>query len=161
MDFGLLSLGLSAQNLWLGPGQFSSLLMSNNAAGFNHFSISTNRPLKTILGNFELSFIGGTLTTDPLQGFENKNLKTSAIDGSTRYLNILSLAYNPFLFKNLYLGINRAFQQFTQSKPSSNLTDYYLIALKPLFRNVYQDNASSLDQLISVYVKYLFPKAHA
>ena len=161
MDFGPLSVGVSSQNLWLGPGQFSSLLMSNNARGFNHFNIGTNRPLKTPLGSFQLNIIGANLTTNEKQGFENKNLKIDLLEGYTRYLNILSLSYSPFLFKNLFLGVNRVFQQPTQINPSNKLTDYYLIALKPLFRNIYQDNSYPIDQLISGFAKYIFPKEHA
>ena len=161
IDFGPISAGASTQNLWLGPGRYSSLLMSNNASGFNHFSIGTNRPLKTPLGSFELSIIGGTLTSNINQGFENKNLKKTIIDDYTRYLNVLSISYTPFFFKNLYIGANRAFQQPTQNNPSSKLADYYLIATKPLFRNTYQDNSASIDQLISGFAKYVFPKEHA
>jgi len=161
MDFGPLSVGVSSQNLWMGPGQFSSLLMSNNAQGFNHFSIATNRPLKTPLGSIQLAIIGGTLTSNATQGFENKKLQTAALGVKTRYLNILSLCYSPLLFKNLFLGVNRAFQQFSEINPSSKLTDYYLLALKPLFRNEYQDNSEAVDQLISGFAKYVFPKEHA
>jgi hypothetical protein len=161
IDLGPLSIGLSSENLWLGPGIYSSLIMSNNSQGFNHITFSSNRPLKTPIGNFELKIIGGTLTSNPIQGFENKNLTAPGNDFKNRYLNILSLSYNPFLFKNLYLGFNRAFQQYTQINPSNKLTDYYLIALKPLFRNVYQDNAFAIDQLLSGHVKYLFPKYHS
>ena len=161
MDLGPLSVGVSSQNLWLSPGIFSSLLMSNNAQGFNHFSIGTNRPLKTLLGSFEFNIIGGTLTQNGLNGFENKNLRIAPINKSSRYLNLLTLTYSPVFFKNLYLGANRAFQQYTQSNPSNNLTEYYLIALKPLFRNNYQDVAYTIDQLISGYAKFLFPKQNA
>jgi len=161
IDFGPISVGASTQNLWLGPGRYSSLLMSNNASGFNHFSISTNRPLKTPLGSFEISIIGGTLIANSNQGFENKNLKVSELEGFSRYLNILSLTYSPLFFKNFYLGANRAFQQPIQINPSNKLTDYYLISLKPLFRNIYQDNIAAIDQLISGFAKYLFPETHA
>ena len=161
IDFGPLSVGASTQNMWLGPGQFSSLLMSNNAPGFNHFNIQTNRPIKTPLGSLELSIIGGTLTTIENQGFENKDLKITFLDQNTRYLNILSLSYTPIFFKNLYLVANRAFQQPTQNNPTSKLSDYYLIATKPLFRNTYQDNSASIDQLLSGSAKYIFPKEHA
>jgi hypothetical protein len=75
VDFGPLSIGVSTQNLWAGPGQYSSLLMSNNAAGFNHFSFGTNRPLKTPIGSFELNIIGGTLKANANQIFENRNIK--------------------------------------------------------------------------------------
>ena len=161
MDFGPLSLGVSNQNLWLGPGLYSSLLMSNNAQGFKHFNIGTNRPLKTPIGSFEFSVIGGTLKTIENQFFEQSNLKTEIIKPNTRYLNIFSFVYNPILFKNLYFGFNRAFQQFSQLNPSSNLNKYYFISLQPLFRNNYRDDNLAIDQLLSGHVKLLFPKQHS
>jgi len=161
IDLGPLSIGLSSQNLWLGPGKFSSLLMSNNAQGFNHFSVGSNKPLKTPIGSFEFNIIGGTLTANATQGFENKSLKISAIDASERYLNILSISFNPVFFKNLFIGSNRSFQQFTQKNPSTNLKKYYLIALSPLFRNQYRDDGLSIDQSLSGFVKYVFPKENA
>ena len=160
MDLGSLSIGLSSQNLWLGPGKFSSLLMSNNAQGFNHFSVGSNKPLKTPIGSFEFNIIGGTLTANATQVYENKNLKVS-YPGLKRYLNILSLTYNPLFFKNLFIGFNRGFQLFSQKKPSTNLQNYYLIALKPLFRNQYRDDDVPIDQLLSGFVKYVFPKENA
>ena len=170
MDFGPLSVGLSTQNLWFGPGIYSSLLMSNNAQGFNHFSFGTNRPLKTPFGSFQLAIIGGILKSNVNQGWENNNLLTSGRNNSdayvgitvdSRYLNILSFTYSPLIFKNLFLGINRAFIQPSQNNPSKKLTDYYLISLKPLFRNYYQDNSFPIDQQISGYAKYNFPQQNA
>ena len=161
VDFGPLSVGVSTQNLWLGPGQYSSLLMSNNATGFNHFSIGTNRPLITPLGSFQLNVIGGTLSYNKGQVFENANLKLSGNTSHTNYLSLLSVSYSPIFFKNLYLTANRAFTIPTQEKPSGKLNDYYLLALKPLFRNDYQDNALPIDQVLSGSAKYVFPKEHA
>jgi hypothetical protein len=161
MDFGPLSLGISTQNLWLGPGQYSSLLMSNNAPGFNHFNIGTNRPLKTPFGSFQLSIVGGTLTQNGMQGFENANLKLYGRIPPVNYLNSISISYSPVFFKNFYLTANRAFTLPAQEKPSSKLNEYYLIALKPLFRNVYEDNSLPIDQVLKGSVKYVFPKEHA
>jgi hypothetical protein len=161
MDIGPLSFGASSENIWLGPGLYSSLIMSNNSQGFNHYKISTNRPLKTPIGSLEFNVIGGTLTSNRKSVFENKFLKTSDIDPFTRYLNIISITYNPIFSKNVFLGINRAFQQPTQNNPSNKLSDYYLIALKPLYRNQYEDNAQYIDQLISGFAKFLFPKENA
>lgn len=161
MDFGLLSFGVSTQNLWLGPGQYSSLLMSNNAQGFNHFSIATNRPLKTPIGSFEFNIIGGDLISNSNQGFENKFLKRTSVDPVNRYINLIAITFTPVFFKNLYLGANRAFQQYTQKTPSTNLKKYYLIALQPLFRNQYRDDNVAIDQLISGFVKFIFPKQNA
>ena len=161
VDFGPLSVGVSTQNLWIGPGHYSSLLMSNNAPGFNHFSIGLNRPLNTPIGSFQLAIVGGTLTANAIQGFENKFLKIYDINNNTRYLNLLSFTYNPSIFKNISLGLNRAFQQFTKLKPSNKLTDYYLITLNPLFRNQYRDDNAPIDQLISGFAKYIFTNEHA
>jgi len=161
MDFGPISVGASTQNMWLGPGRYSSLLMSNNAQGFNHYTIGTNRPLKTPLGSFQLLIIGGTLTSNSTQGFENVNLKLFGNTSHTNYLSLLSLSYRPVFFKNFYLTANRAFTLPTEDNPSRKLTNYYLIALKPLFRNEYQDNAYAIDQILSGSAKYVFPKEHA
>ena len=166
IDFGPLSLVASSQNLWLGPGIYSSLLMSNNAQGFNHFNIQTNRPLKTPLGSCQFNVIGGTLTYNKKQGFENSNLKLYSLTNNKtsylpNYLSLLSISYSPIFFKNFYLTANRAFTIPTQEKPSDNLTDYYLLSLKPLFRNTYQDNYFPIDQVLSGSAKYIFPKEHA
>jgi hypothetical protein len=161
IDFGPLSVGASTQNLWFGPGRYSSLLMSNNAPGFNHFSVGTNRPLKTPLGSFELNVIGGTLNYNKGQGFENANLKLTGNTSNTNYLSFLSISYSPAFFKNFYLIANRAFTIPTQEKPSSKLTNYYLLSLKPLFRNDYEDNSLPIDQVLSGSAKYVFPKEHA
>jgi hypothetical protein len=161
MDLGPLSVGVSSQNLWLGPGIYSSLLMSNNAPGFNHFSVQTNRPIITPIGSFQLAIIGGTLTSIKNQGLENDNLRPYGNTAYKNYLSLLSISYSPILFKNFYLTANRAFTQPTQDNPSSKLTDYYFMALKPFYRNVYQDNALPIDQVLSGSVKYIFPKEHA
>ena len=166
MDFGPISIGASTQNLWLGPGMYSSLLMSNNAPGFNHFSIGTNRSLKTPIGSFQLNVIGGTLSYNKGQGFENSNLKLYSLTNdktnySPNYLSQISISYSPVFFKNFYLTANRAFTLPTQENPSSKLKEYYLIALKPLFRNTYQDNTLPIDQVLSGSAKYVFPKEHA
>jgi hypothetical protein len=161
MDFGPISVGVSNQNLWLGPGRYSSLLMSNNAPGFNHFNVGTNRPLKTPIGSLQLNIIGGTLTYNKGQGFENRNLKLIGNTSHTNYLSLISVSYSPFFFKNFYLTANRAFTLPSQEKPSDKLSNYYLIALKPLFRNDYQDNSLPIDQVLSGSAKYVFPKEHA
>jgi hypothetical protein len=160
MDLGPISIGGGSNNLWLGPGYYSSLIMSNNAEGFGHVELSTNRPIKTPIGNFELMLMGASLTQDANQGFENKNLQIHGIHEETRYLNILNITYTPVFFKNLYLGFNRVFQTFTP-KNSTNFKQDYLLVLNSLFRNQYRDDNSPIDQLLSVYSKFVFPKNNA
>ena len=161
IDFGPLAVTSGANNLWRGPGIVNSLLMTNNAQGFQNIGIQTIRPIKTPLGSFELSIFGATLTQNASQGFENKFLRTASINKNSRYINMLTLTYSPIFFKNFYLGANRVFHQFTRTTPSTNFMRDYVPVTLPLFRNVYQDNAEAIDQLISGFVKYTFPKEHA
>jgi hypothetical protein len=161
IDLGPIGISAGTNNIWRGPGIISSLLMSNNSQGFQHIGLNTIRPLKTILGSFELSIFGAYITQNAKQGFENNSLRRNTINNQSRYINMLTLTYNPILFKNLYLGANRVFHQFSNKILTNDLKKDYIPVLLPLFRNVYQDNSEAIDQLISGYVKYIFPKENA
>ncbi len=160
LNFGPFNLGFGYNNNWRGPGVFNSLLLSNNAQGFKfaRFDLKTSNVFP---GQFEISVIGGELTQNNSQGFENKGLFLSEVSNKTRYINILSINYVPIFLKNFNIGANRVFHQFSLKSKSSSFIKDYLPVLLPLFRNVYQDNNSPIDQLLSGYVKFLFPKNHA
>ena len=160
IDFGPISIGGGNNNIWLGPGVYSSLIMSNNASGFGHAEITTNRPIKTPIGNFELMLMGANLMAFSNQGFENKNLFKEEVSAKTRYLNILNITYTPAFLKNLNLGFNRVFHTFVPSN-TKNFKQDYLLVINSLFRNQYRDDDKPIDQLLSVYSRYLFPKSHA
>jgi hypothetical protein len=70
---------------------------------------------------------------------------------------VLSFSYEPFFIKNLYLGFNRVFHTYSP-KNSSDFKKDYLLVLNSLFRNQYRDDNSPIDQLLSVYSKFIFPK---
>ncbi|MEO6980296.1 MAG: hypothetical protein ABI113_18030, partial [Mucilaginibacter sp.] len=61
VNYKAMSLGLSTENLWWGPGIRNSLLMSNTAPGFLHVTLNTIHPIKTAIGSFEGQLIGGKL----------------------------------------------------------------------------------------------------
>ena len=61
LNFKNFSIGFSSENLWWGPSIRNSIMMSNNAKGFNHFTFNSNKPLKTSIGNIEWQFITGKL----------------------------------------------------------------------------------------------------
>jgi hypothetical protein len=134
--------------------------MSNNAEGFGHVELSTNRPIKTPIGNFELMLMGASLTQNKNQGFENKSLFRSVINNKSRYLNIINITYTPSFFKNVFFGVNRIFQTFTP-KNTKNFSQNYLLILNSLFRNQYRDDDKPIDQILSVYSKFIFPKNNA
>lgn len=107
---GPVSIGYSNQNNWWGPGVRNSIVFTNNAAGFKHLYLSTNKPIKSFIGNFEFSAITGILDTNwyedpdvPLMksiwrgGIAQKNLDQRKIDAIT-------VNWNPKWMPNLFIG---------------------------------------------------------
>ena len=61
LNAGPVSFGISNENLWWGPGYRNSLLMTNSAPGFKHFTLNTTSPIRTYIGNFEFQVVAGKL----------------------------------------------------------------------------------------------------
>jgi hypothetical protein len=160
-DLGKLSMGVSTQNLWWGPGIYNSLLMSNNAQGFFHYSINSNRPIKNFLGTFQFQVISATLTQDSLQGFENNGLRRRNINKSDRVLSSLAVDYQPSFLKNISFGINRSLQSYKDRLPT-DFIQKNIPVLSAFFgsTDVARDTFPQ-DQQVSIYTKWMFPKSHA
>ncbi len=163
LEAGGISLGVSNQNLWWGPGHYSSLLMTNNAAGFQHYSLNTTRPLKTPIGSFEFQLILGRMTRDSLQGFENNLLKRRdlAANPKNRQYNGIILTYQPRFLKNVFFSVERAFQNYEVDRPGARFMNTYLPVLNNLFKSDYNDDTLSKDQILSLSTRWLMPKNHA
>jgi len=163
-----IGLSISTENMWWGPGVFNSLMMSNNAPGFEHISLHTRRPLKTWIGNFEFQLISGNLQSQPALPFENQQLRVFSTvfgrDPQERYFNAINLTYSPRFFKGLSLGLNRMFQRYNGDgmKGGSFMQDY-LPVLSSIFKNSaggLAEDARARDQLINLFMRYVFPKAN-
>lgn len=161
VDLGKVSFGISTQNLWWGPGIYNSMLMSNNAEGFFHYSINTNRPIKNFLGTFQFQLIAATLTQDSAQGFENNNLRQRGINKSDRYLSSLAIDYQPSFLKNISFGINRSLQNY-KSSFISGFVNKNIPVLSSFFGSTDVINDTfPRDQTVSIYTKWMFPKSNA
>ena len=130
---GPIAIALSSENLWWGPGQSSSLMMTNNAPGFYHLRFNSRRPLRTAIGNFEWNIIGAKLEDEAAQPDEILQLNYYGdVYGwnkpTWKYLNAIVLAYQPSFLKGLSLGATRSF-----ISSSANVTDS-LIKNDGLFR---------------------------
>ncbi len=160
-DIGKLTVSAGTENLWWGPGIHNSILMSNNAPGFFHYSFQTNRPIKNFLGTFQFHIIGATLTKDSLQGFENKALKPLNFNRGDRYLNALAIDYSPSFIKNVTFGVNRSIQTYAASNVSGLILNK-LPALGAFFgATAAASDTFPRDQLVSIYSRWFFPKDHA
>ena len=54
LTFKPISIGLSNENVWWGPGVQNALVLTNNAPGFKHITINTVSPIKTWIGSCQL-----------------------------------------------------------------------------------------------------------
>jgi hypothetical protein len=90
LNFGQFSTGFSTENIWWGPGQFNSLLFSNNAFGFNHLTLNTRKPVKTFLGRIE-----GQLLIGRLDGSGLESPISEFLIKDWRYLNGINVIYEP------------------------------------------------------------------
>ncbi len=152
LNYRGLSLGISNENLWWGPGQRNTLLMTNTAPGFKHLTFNTVRPVKTGIGSFEGQIIAGRLEGS---GYNN-------LPDDWRYLNALILSYQPKWIPGLFLGMIRSFQVYHHEMGNS-LNDYL-----PVFIPVGKDKAGgsnedfmNRDQLLSFFMRWLWVESQA
>ncbi|MBV9987591.1 MAG: hypothetical protein JO301_07925 [Chitinophagaceae bacterium] len=166
IQLSLLSLtgGLSTQNLWWGPGRFSSLLMSNNAPGFLHAFFRSEKPIASPVGSFEWQLIGAKLKASTELPYENAHLTSQPQSGS-RYLSAVILTYHPKWIPGIFLGVTRALQRYRADidKSGSSIIDRYF----PVFtkavqkQGAFSDDTMRTDQLASFFVRWAFFKARA
>lgn len=162
---GAISMGVSSQNLWWGPGINSSLLMSNNAPGFLHAFIGTRKPIKTPIGTIEFNIIGARLNSISNIGYENRHLQQNNIGNDWRYLNGYVISWQPKWVKGLFLGITRSLQQYGDAafNRQTGFIDKYLPVLGlPIDKaNSFSDDTLVTDQLASFFLRWVLPKSNA
>jgi len=163
IHLGSITLGVSNENLWWGPGINSSLLMSNNAPGFLHAHLSTNKPINTPIGNFEFNFIGARLTSKSNLGYEINHLQTRNINDDWRYLNSYVISWQPRWTRGLFLGMTRSLQQYGNKAftLSSGFINKYMPVLGLPIEKKYNlgDDTLTRDQLASFFIRWVFPKS--
>jgi hypothetical protein len=164
LNFKSLSVGLSTESLWWGPGIQNSLLMSNTAPGFPHITLNTIKPIKTPIGSFEGQIIGGRLENSgfaPLQPDHFYFATDLYVPKPTdwRYLAGIVLTWQPKWIPGLFLGFDKSEQSY--GKALSRIGDYF-----PLFPSIKTTNSldhpiNRQDQLSSIFIRWIWSKEHA
>ena len=109
-NFEDISIGVSTENLWWGPGRRNSLILSNNAPGFLHGTINTRKPIQTQVGSFEGQLISGFLkSTEFLPPLSDYTIQQNPVyvpkrEDGNRYLSGLVLTYQPKWVPGLFVG---------------------------------------------------------
>ncbi len=154
LTFGPISAGISTENLWWGPGIHNALLMTNSAAGFNHWTLNTVRPLRSIIGSFEGQIVGGKLesSTSPFEQSKRNDW---------RYFNGIVFSYQPRWVPGLFLGATRSFLIYNQDI-SGGFLGYFPVFASNTKTNQYGATGSVKpdDQRISVFARWVLPKDH-
>jgi hypothetical protein len=176
LNLGPFSFAMSTENLWWGPGQFSSLMLSNHAPGFLHASINTRRPIKTKIGNFEFQVIGGKMTeeyvaSDELSNLRNYNNRWGAGKGTediTKYINAFNFVYTPSFIQTMSVGITRGYTSsagniFGKLRKELGFRKTFLPIVDGFFKETRLAFEDSLgwNQLVSLFTRIQFPKQSA
>lgn len=161
LTFDPVSIGISNENLWWGPGRRSSLLMTNNAPGFKHITLNTSRPVQTPIGSFEAQLIAGRLENSGIlppqenRVYEGKSLYVPKRD-DWRFLSGFVLTYHPKGVPGLFIGASQVSQMYKQDagkRPSD-----FLPLLLP-FESM--EAASIRDRYSSLFFRWVLQEANA
>ncbi|MGZ3998641.1 MAG: capsule assembly Wzi family protein, partial [Flavisolibacter sp.] len=164
INFHKLSLGVSTENLWWGPGVRNSLLMSNNAPGLPHLTFNSLQPVTSPVGSFEWQVIAGSLkgsgiVPDTTKSFNGERLYVPKGNGN-RYLNGVIFSWQPKWTKGLFVGLSRVFYQ-NQSDVPSSLDGYFPVAGKLFKKTLTSEDGKKRDQMLSFFFRLLLPKEKA
>jgi len=163
---GLVSLGLSNENLWWGPGYKNSLLMTNCAPGFKHITLNTVRPIKTWIGSFEGQIVAGKLEQSGFPGIDSTRLAQHGVNYTAkpidwRYKNGMVLTYQPRWLPGLFLGVTRSFIVNWQDQLPGFAE--YIPVIAPMTKKNYsglEEDTRKSDQLASAFMRWVAPESH-
>lgn len=165
------SVGVSTENIWWGPGRRSSLLMSNNAPGFWHLTLNTSRPVQTPVGSFEGQLVAGRLPATgfepaPMEDVQYANLYYNPKPDDWRYFSGIVLAYQPKPLPGLSIGLTRSF--IVYSEQLSGGLQGYLPLLGPGSRNSVdpslvqgREDRMNRDVYASIFARWVMQKGGA
>lgn len=167
LTYNSISFGFSTENLWWGPGMKNSLLMTNSAPGFAHFTLNTVKPIKTPIGSFEGQIIAGRLRSSGyLPPEHERNINGGPPfyipkEEGDRYINAMIISYQPKWVPGLFIGLIRSFQEYRKDM-DTKLIDYLPILSPYGMESVL--GITELDQLKrdpynSVFFRYVWPES--
>ena len=155
------SVSVSTANKWWGPGYRNALILSNNAGGFPHLSIANKKPLQTKIGAFNYEFVWGLLKNgnwlppQPTKTFRGNKLYVPKPDTS-RMFQGMHINYTPKWFKNLTIGVEQSFVQYTNQLAG-------LMSFVPVKNIVHRLPSDALNKpiiLTAFYFNYHLPAAN-
>jgi len=165
LNLDAISLGVSTENLWWGPGRRNSLLMGNSAPGFLHYTMNTRRPIQSAIGSFEGQVLTGRLKASNFlpphsdYNFQQLDVYYPKKEDGDRQLSGMIVTYQPKWVPGLFFGyasVNNVYR--------SEIAD--LEDVLPIF-NGRKKNQQVLDtiqskrqQFSAGFFRWIDPKGH-
>jgi hypothetical protein len=146
------SLGFATRHAWWGPGMRNAIVMSDNAPGFPHAFLATQRPVSVGIGTIEGQWIWGRL--------QQSDYFDSTVTNTRRFITGAALAFSPHALEGLTLGMSRVFYEYV---PAGGLgaRDYLLIfngLLKEQLATPGNPTGNDArDQLLSLFARWRVP----
>jgi hypothetical protein len=140
-----LAVGVSTENLWIGPAQRMPIMMSSTAAGFPHVYLSTTGPLHTPIGSVEGQLFWGKLKESDY--FDNDP------DNDHNLLVGTTVVWQPRFLDGLFLGAHRS-HLVAFDQPDWSVFDYAVQPYVDLRGNPTGDN-----KLMSIFGRWVLPAA--
>jgi hypothetical protein len=150
---GSLAVGLSTENQWWGPGIRNAIVLSNNAPGFPHVFLRTERPIQSVVGTFEGRWLTGGLSESDYFDSDGSN--------DLRSLSAVAGVWHPRWVPGLALGLSRAV--YAPVKDWAGVAGAWLDGVardpgRPEDRPAADSSRTTgPDQLYSVFLRWVFP----
>lgn len=151
-----ISIGISNENLWWGPGRRNSLVLTNTAPGFYHQTIQSRKPIRTPVGSFEFQVIRGQLDTARYESPDHEMMRNFWAGGILEKTNArrgiwgFVFNWNPKWLPGLSLGAAGTEYRYLDSV---GVNDTYL--LMP------SENQPTRARLGALMLRYAMPQEHA
>ena len=153
-DWSSVRLAVGTENLTWGPSLRNPIVLGASAPGFEHASVSTNRPVDIGIGQLEGQWLWGRLRQSDY--FETQ------LQDTGRFFTGLVLAFRPEFLPGLTLGWTRTFQLLVP--PGGLPLRELLLSFQGLVKSGQvsterPDGSDDRDQLLSVFSRWVFPKS--
>ena len=154
LELGSLSVGVGTESLWWGPGIRNAILVSDNAGGFPHAFVRTERPARTGIGTLEAQWIFGRLA-------QSAWFDTTFADRG-RYVTGAVLAFTPAGLEELTVGAARLFYALV---PHDGIgADDVLLLFQRVSKSDFTapgnpSGEDEADQMFSAFARWLLPES--
>ncbi len=167
---GPLAAGFSSENVYWGPGRFAGIVMSENAPGMGHFTVESAKPLKTKWGTLEGQFLTGNKMNSGFlysRGPTPDGSSLPDVERAPQMDSVFSVftgavgVWNPIWFPGMSLGITREIWTDGPVASDSKPWDYIALFYSNPFRGAGGGTQANIDQMASMFFRYVMPESHA